>query len=87
MTQEQMEVGDYAVHGEEPYTFAHYNIKHDLPLLRRRTTTLKRGDEEMSKGGVLVGKDPSATVERTTSSGDSIKEIRDDDKGVSSGRS
>jgi Amt family ammonium transporter len=81
MTQAQMEVGDYAIHGEEPYTFAHYNIKHETPpLLRRRTT--RKGDEERLKGGVLVGKDPSATVERVTSSGDSIREVKGDEKGV-----
>lgn len=25
MSDEMLEVGDYAIHGEEPYTFAHYN--------------------------------------------------------------
>jgi Amt family ammonium transporter len=82
MTQEQMEIGDYAVHGEEPYTFAHYNIKHPTPPLMRRRTT-KKNDEEGQKGGVLMGKDPAVTVEKAPSSGDSIKELPE--KGVSTG--
>ena len=86
MTQEQMEVGDYAVHGEEPYTFAHYNIKHPTPLLRRRTTT-KKSDEESSKAGVLMGKDPNpAAADKAPSSGDSITEVKGE-KGVTTGAS
>jgi ammonium transporter, Amt family len=78
-----MEIGDYAIHGEEPYTFAHYNIKHPTPLLMRRRTT-KKGDEEGQKGGVLMGKDPAVTIDKAPSSGDSIKEMPSD-KGVTTG--
>jgi Amt family ammonium transporter len=85
MSQEQMEVGDYAIHGEEPYTFAHYNIKHPTPPLMRRRTT-KKGDEEASKGGVLMGKDPAVTVDKAPSSGDSITEVKGE-KGVTTGAS
>jgi Amt family ammonium transporter len=74
MSPAQLEVGDYAVHGEEPYTFAHYNIKHPTPPLMRRRTT-KTGDEEGQKEGVLMGKDPAITVDKAPSSGDSIKEM------------
>lgn len=83
MTQAQMEVGDYAIHGEEPYTFAHYNMKHEKPpLLRRRTT--RTGDEEHTQG-VLMGKDPSATAERQVSSGDSIRSVKGGEKAVTTG--
>jgi Amt family ammonium transporter len=50
MTPEQLAVGDYAIHGEEPYTFAHYN--REFSLVRPRE---KSSDEE---AGVLTGKDP-----------------------------
>ena len=85
MSQEQMEIGDYAIHGEEPYTFAHYNNKHEIPPLRRRRTN-KKEDEEGQKGqGVLMGKDPAVTVDKAPSSGDSIKEMPE--KGASTGAS
>jgi Amt family ammonium transporter len=87
MTQAQMEVGDYAIHGEEPYTFAHYNIKHELNPLMRRRTTKNKTDEEQSRSGVLMGRDPAAGAERHASSGDSIREAKDGEKstGVASG--
>ncbi|KAF4622825.1 hypothetical protein G7Y89_g14201 [Cudoniella acicularis] len=71
MTAEQMAVGDYAIHGEEPYTFTHYNIKHpapEPPMLRRRTT--KKTDEETQRG-VLMGADPTGHAIPNTSSGTS----------------
>ncbi|KAE8442155.1 hypothetical protein EG329_003806 [Mollisiaceae sp. DMI_Dod_QoI] len=68
MTQEQLDVGDYAVHGEEPYTFAHYNIKHPTPPLMKRRTT-KRGDEESPRGAVLMGTNPAETVEKSSEGG------------------
>ena len=77
MSQAQLDVGDYAVHGEEPYTFAHYNIKHETPPLMKRRTT-RKGDEERS--GVLMGTDPSATVEKRADNGDSITEVKGDEK-------
>jgi Amt family ammonium transporter len=87
MTQAQMEVGDYAVHGEEPYTFAHYNIKHDPPALMRKRTSRTVDEEMRVREGVLVGKDPESTVERVQSSGDSIREVKGEEKsaGVTSG--
>ena len=75
MTQAQLEVGDYAIHGEEPYTFAHYNVKHPTPPLMKRRTTRAR-DEEQSRSGVLMGTDPAAPTERQHSSGDSIREVK-----------
>jgi Amt family ammonium transporter len=77
MSQAQLDVGDYAIHGEEPYTFAHYNIKHETPPLMKRRTT-RKGDEERS--GVLMGTDPSATVEKRADNGDSITEVKGDEK-------
>jgi Amt family ammonium transporter len=72
MPLEQMEVGDYAIHGEEPYTFAHYNRQH-IPGLRPRS---KRHDEEVGQAAVLVGKDPIITVDRKETS-DEIMAARD----------
>jgi Amt family ammonium transporter len=77
MSQAQLDVGDYAIHGEEPYTFAHYNIKHETPPLMKRRTT-RKGDEERS--GVLMGTDPSTTVEKRADNGDSITEVKGDEK-------
>ena len=82
MTQEQLEVGDYAIHGEEPYTFAHYNVKHELHPLMRRRTTRNKDDEEHSRGGVLIGKDPSTTVERQASSGDPTHSVKPGEKSI-----
>jgi Amt family ammonium transporter len=79
MSEEQLAVGDYAVHGEEPYTFAHYNVKHPTPPLMQRRTT-KKSDVEDNKG-ILMGKDPAQTSERQVSSGDSITEVKGE-KGV-----
>lgn len=79
MSEEQLAIGDYAVHGEEPYTFAHYNVKHPTPPLMQRRTT-KKSDVEDNKG-ILMGKDPAQTSERQVSSGDSITEVKGE-KGV-----
>jgi len=82
MTHAQMEVGDYAIHGEEPYTFAHYNIKHEPDLKRRVSRATKGSDVENTRirKGVLMGKDPSATAERQVSSGDSIRSVKNGEK-------
>jgi len=65
MTPEQLAVGDYAIHGEEPYTFAHYNRQHQLAGAR-----VKNSDEE---SGVLTGKDPYVnTANLNTSCSDEI---------------
>jgi len=74
MSEEQLAIGDYAVHGEEPYTFAHYNVKHPTPPLMQRRTT-KKSDVEDNKG-ILMGKDPAQTSEKQVSSGDSITEVK-----------
>jgi len=79
MSEEKLAIGDYAVHGEEPYTFAHYNVKHPTPPLMQRRTT-KKSDVEDNKG-ILMGKDPAQTSERQVSSGDSITEVKGE-KGV-----
>lgn len=61
MTPEQLAVGDYAIHGEEPYTFAHYNRHHTLAGARVKTS-----DEE---SGVLTGKDPYVNTANVNTSG------------------
>ncbi|CZR64158.1 related to Ammonium transporter 3 member 2 [Phialocephala subalpina] len=81
MTQEQLDIGDYAVHGEEPYTFAHYNIKHPRPPLMRRRTT-KKTDEEESRGAVLMGTNPADTVEKAPSSEGSVGKKGGDEMSV-----
>ncbi len=61
MSPEQLAVGDYAIHGEEPYTFAHYNRQHELMGPR-----VKGSDEE---SGVLTGKDPYVNTANLNTSG------------------
>jgi len=93
MTQEQMEVGDYAIHGEEPYTFAHYNIKHETHPLMKRRTTIKSGKEEQGRGGVILGKDPESQEsqekkrggeeeKRASTSGADVESIRRTDSRI-----
>ena len=68
MTPEQLEEGDFAIHGEEPYTFEYYNRNY-----RRIGVGYEHGDklgsdverngDGSSNGkheGVLMGKDPHA---------------------------
>lgn len=56
MTDEQLVIGDYAIHREEPYTFAHYNRS----LLHGSTKkTPSSGDGEDGMSGVIMGKDPA----------------------------
>jgi Amt family ammonium transporter len=50
MSEERLIVGDYAIHGEEPYTFAHFN-RNLLPEVKRRT----KGDHDAA---IIIGKDP-----------------------------
>jgi ammonium transporter, Amt family len=73
MSEEQMRIGDFAIHGEEPYTFAHYNRYH-IPGLQPRS---KRLDEEEGQAAVLMGKDPNIAVDRKVSDGEikSVKEM------------
>jgi len=61
MTPEQLAIGDYAIHGEEPYTFAHYNRAHMIAGAR-----VKNSDEE---SGVLTGKDPYVNTANLNTSG------------------
>ena len=61
MNPEQLAVGDYAIHGEEPYTFAHYNRQYAIAGAR-----LKNSDEE---SGVLTGKDPYVNTANLNTSG------------------
>jgi len=64
MSPAQLEVGDYAVHGEEPYTFAHYNVKHPSvqqarPIWKKNVDVETSGSDGGNGGTVLVGQDPS----------------------------
>jgi len=90
MTEDQLVVGDYAIHGEEPYTFAHYNAKHpSQPALRRRLTMVKSGDEEHARG-VLEGREPDTGVPKAEgvghdSFGDPIREVKEGAKSITTG--
>ena len=72
MSDEMLEIGDFAIHGEEPYTFEYYNrnyrkvgFGHEAKMARGGA-----GDEEQSSGdgnghghgheGVLMVQDPHA---------------------------
>ena len=61
MSPEQLAVGDYAIHGEEPYTFAHYNRQYALASARVKTS-----DEESN---ILTGKDPYVNATNLNTSG------------------
>jgi ammonium transporter, Amt family len=71
MSDEMLEVGDFAIHGEEPYTFAHYNRQHALTGLRRHVS---RGDEE---AGVLTGKDPTLINEMPALGDGEIRSVKE----------
>ena len=68
MPDAQLEIGDFAIHGEEPYTFEYYNRKYvkGLPVGYEHEHRHGQGlgDEEKGSGegssneGVLMGKDP-----------------------------
>jgi len=45
MTDEMCAIGDYAIHGEEPYTFEYYN---------RNYRRVAGGDEEVGKMGMVM---------------------------------
>ncbi|MCJ1408178.1 hypothetical protein MMC19_002251 [Ptychographa xylographoides] len=61
MSDEMLEVGDFAIHGEEPYTFAHYN-RSLFETSNGRDYVRARGHPDSEKGSsdsnVIVGKDP-----------------------------
>jgi Amt family ammonium transporter len=77
MPLEMLKIGDYAVHGEEPYTFAHYNKYHEPADLRRRLTRSKSGDEEATENRVIMGKDPQANVAKVSSGDDEIHSVKE----------
>lgn len=58
MDEETLLIGDYAIHGEEPYTFAHYN----RGLLAPRTIRSAddgNGEDGLGRGILLQGEDPN----------------------------
>ncbi|KAI9864738.1 MAG: hypothetical protein M1824_004645 [Vezdaea acicularis] len=59
MSEADLLIGDYAVHGEEPYTFAHYN--RNLIDIDRKMRHNLNGDGEEGMSGILVGKDPAGS--------------------------
>jgi len=84
LSDEMLEVGDFAIHGEEPYTFAHYN-RNMLGAggeggglgINNGDTRHRVGDEEKgsSEGsGVIMGTDPHAgRMEEARGGGPSVK--------------
>jgi Amt family ammonium transporter len=76
MSEDLLEVGDYAIHGEEPYTFAHFNRHHTLIGPRKRVSS---GDEE---AGVLTGKDPTLIDKMPASGGDEIRSVKEKPPGT-----
>jgi len=59
MSEADLLIGDYAIHGEEPYTFAHYN--------RLLLAPRGRGDDgsgELGLTGILEGRDPIPDIRR-----------------------
>lgn len=78
MSIEDMEIGDYAIHGEEPYTFAYYNRNyrqavgygHSGPTDEERAITAVRkshdvGGSSNSGGGpegVILGQEPDKAI-------------------------
>ena len=62
MSEELLEIGDYAIHGEEPYTFEYYNRS----MIEQHGQENQNGNDAEkamsgsggSGSGVIVGKDP-----------------------------
>lgn len=81
MSEEKLEIGDFAIHGEEPYTFAHYNrdrIEPGMGINNGDTRHKVRDEEKGSSDGsrVIMGTDPhSGKAEdiAATGTGPSIK--------------
>jgi Amt family ammonium transporter len=63
MNEEQLAVGDYAVHGEEPYTFAHYN-RNLIPEAKKRTAVLMGQDPHEHNSGGSNGDDIEPVKEK-----------------------
>nr|AGM18799.1 high-affinity ammonium transporter [Dibaeis baeomyces] len=62
MSEELLEIGDYAIHGEEPYTFEYYN-RSMIEQQGQENPILNDAEKAMSGSGasgsgVIVGKDP-----------------------------
>ena len=67
MTQAELEEGDFAIHGEEPYTFAYYNRTYKRIAVGYSHEEGKMMDPEKgtssgngSNDGVIMGHDPEA---------------------------
>ena len=79
MTDEMCEIGDYAIHGEEPYTFEYYNrnyrrvagYEHQGPTDAEKALQVLRKSHEMQRnhafgeGLVIKGQDPEAGMTGT----------------------
>jgi len=62
MSEDVMKVGDYAIHGEEPYTFAHYNR---YSLLYGDTHRNHAADGGSGVGtGILMGQSPTMETDK-----------------------
>jgi Amt family ammonium transporter len=68
MTDEQLIVGDYAIHGEEPYTFAHYN--------RNLIEPVKSSDGENGLIRIISGKNPAGDSSEKLSAQDEILPVK-----------
>jgi len=65
MNDEQLAIGDYAIHGEEPYTFEYYNrnfrrvgYEHASPTDEEKAIQRLSGEGSGSGEGVIMGQDP-----------------------------
>jgi len=63
MSEDMMKVGDYAIHGEEPYTFAHYNRYSLLYGDTHRNHDSGNGEDGLASG-ILMGQSPTNEVEK-----------------------
>ena len=79
MTDEMCEIGDYAIHGEEPYTFEYYNrnyrriagFEHQGPTdAEKALREVRKSHEQQRFAGdsqVISGLDPAGTGRNSTS--------------------
>ena len=72
-TEEEVAIGDYAVHGEESYTFAHYNAKRPSAPAQFKPRSRVEGKSEEGRGGVIQGKEPENGAKRRSGPGDDQK--------------
>ena len=81
MSDEMCEIGDYAIHGEEPYTFEYYNRNYrriagyehpgemtdeERAIRRLRQSREIHRDPGSSDDGIIVGKDPGSGTGRNS---------------------